>query len=253
MPVLQIHQYTLNCAFHRGIRIKCSVKITVHNCILNGFTSVTHIHTHHTQLFHSLYSANWDLPIWACVHACLPWVYGSTYRICLNRGPGLYFFPEIFDPASIQAQLLFEPGLYSDPASIWAPACIRAPASIWARLLYRQIRYIYVHLALFVCVYLICHVRPIYSSISTMQLCFSSSPVHWSQSLHMHYTLGQARCSRYMIRVIVCSCSTLVPVVEVLCFFATCLTMSVVWWFSQHSVVWGAVCVKIATTSIICT
>ena len=49
-----------------------------------------------------------------------------------------------------------------------------------------------VHIPLHVYVHFVCHVRPIYSSISIMQLCFSSSPVHCTQSLHMQYTQGQA-------------------------------------------------------------
>ena len=32
-----------------------------------------------------------------------------TYRICPNRSPGVYFLPESFDLATIQARLLFEP------------------------------------------------------------------------------------------------------------------------------------------------
>ena len=31
-----------------------------------------------------------------------------VYRICPNRGPGLYFFPGNFDPASIRARLLLK-------------------------------------------------------------------------------------------------------------------------------------------------
>ena len=31
-----------------------------------------------------------------------------NYRICSNRGPCLYFFPEIFDPSSIQARFLLK-------------------------------------------------------------------------------------------------------------------------------------------------
>ena len=44
--------------------------------------------------------------------------WGQDYCICPNIGPGLYFFPGSFDPASIRAQFLFQPGFYLGPASI---------------------------------------------------------------------------------------------------------------------------------------
>lgn len=53
---------------------------------------------------------------------------------------------------------------------------------------------VHVHVGRYVCV-CVCtlathavDVRFIYFSIPTMQLCLPSSPVHWEQSLHMHYT-----------------------------------------------------------------
>jgi len=53
------------------------------------------------------------------VHACVHNLY-CIYRIYPNRGPGLYFLRDIFDPASKRSRPLFGSG----PASIFvALAC----------------------------------------------------------------------------------------------------------------------------------
>ena len=61
-------------------------------------------------------------------------------------------------------------------------------------------------LCMCVCMYTIAihalAVRSIYSSISTIQLCFPSLPVQMVQSLHMHYALGQAHATMPYIRLL---------------------------------------------------
>ena len=63
-----------------------------------------------------------NLAYW-CVYA---------YHICPNRSPGLYFFPDIFDPACIRAQLLLKfPDFLFEPSTVSNIKCVVNVGAAW--------------------------------------------------------------------------------------------------------------------------